>query len=302
MMLTGNTILITGGGTGIGRGLAEALHKLGNKVIVSGRKRAALEAVVAANPGIEAVELDIANLESIKKVSAKLIADHPSLNTLINNAGIMLLDDVSTAVDAGVLESQIATNLAGTIRLTSALIDHLKKQKRATVVYNSSTLAFTPLAMFAVYSATKAALHSYAMSQRFMLRNTSVAVKEIAPPWVGTGLVGAARSSLNRINHDRTSPANESAVRAETARRHIAPRRAPLSRRHSDRTGIHSNGHGRHPDGLRLDAGRRDSSSLEEHGPRRGLSKLVDETHDDLCGLPDPRRHSRPDAAAGDPE
>ncbi len=192
MILTDNTILITGGGTGIGRGLAEALHKLGNKIIISGRKRAALEAVVAANPGIEAVELDIANLESIKKVSAKLIADHPSLNTLINNAGIMLLDDASTAIDEDVLERQIATNLTGTIRLTSALIDHLKKQKRATVVYNSSTLAFTPLAMFAVYSATKAALHSYAMSQRFMLRNTSVAVKEIAPPWVGTGLVGAA--------------------------------------------------------------------------------------------------------------
>jgi uncharacterized oxidoreductase len=182
MILTGNTIFITGGGTGIGRGLAEALHKLGNKVIVSGRKRAALETVVAENPGIEAVELDIANPEAVKKVAAKLIVTYPSLNTLINNAGIMLLDDVSTAIDEGVLESQIATNLTGTIRLTSALVDHLKKQKRATVVYNSSTLAFTPLAMFAVYSATKAALHSYAMSQRFMLRSTSVEVKEIAPP------------------------------------------------------------------------------------------------------------------------
>jgi uncharacterized oxidoreductase len=192
MILTGNTIFITGGGTGIGRGLAEALHKLGNKVIISGRRRATLEAVTAANSGIEAVELDIANSESIKKVAAKLIADHPSLNTLINNAGVMLQDDVSTTVDENVLETEIATNLTGTIRLTSALIDHLKKQKRATVVYNSSTLAFTPLAMFAVYSATKAALHSYAMSQRFMLRDTSVAVKEIAPPWVGTGLVGAA--------------------------------------------------------------------------------------------------------------
>jgi uncharacterized oxidoreductase len=192
MILTGNTIFITGGGTGIGRGLAEALHRLGNKVIVSGRKRGVLETVVAGNPGIEAVELDIANPEAVKKVAAKLIVTYPSLNTLINNAGIMLLDDVSTAVDEGVLESQIATNLTGTIRLTSALVDHLKKQERATIVYNSSTLAFTPLAMFAVYSATKAALHSYAMSQRFMLRSTSVEVKEIAPPWVGTGIVGAA--------------------------------------------------------------------------------------------------------------
>jgi uncharacterized oxidoreductase len=191
MILTGNTIFITGGGSGIGHGLAEALHKLGNKVIISGRKRAALEAVVTANPGIDAIEFDIANPESVGKVAAKLIADCPSLNTLINNAGIMLLDDVSTAVDERVLESQVATNLTGTIRLTSALIEHLKSQAQATIVYNSSTLAFTPLAMFAVYSSTKAALHSYAMSQRFMLRATSVAVKEIAPPWVGTGLVGA---------------------------------------------------------------------------------------------------------------
>jgi uncharacterized oxidoreductase len=192
MILTGNTIFITGGGSGIGRGLAEALNKLGNKVVISGRNRAALDAVVAANPGIDAIELDVANSESIRKVAAKLIADYPSMNTLINNAGIMLFDDASRAVDEAELESQVATNLTGTIRLTSALIEQLKKQAHATIVYNSSTLAFTPLAMFAIYSATKAALHSYAMSQRFMLRATSVAVKEIAPPWVGTGLVGAA--------------------------------------------------------------------------------------------------------------
>jgi uncharacterized oxidoreductase len=192
MILSSNTILITGGATGIGRGLAEALHKLNNKVIVAGRSRGALEAVAASNPGIDWIELDISDPKSIKEATARLISKYPALNMLINNAGIMLPDNVSTAIDDQLIASQIATNFSGTISLTSALIEHLKKQARSAIIYNTSTVAFTPLAMFAVYSATKAALHSYAMSQRFMLRNTSVAVKEIAPPWVGTGLVGAA--------------------------------------------------------------------------------------------------------------
>jgi uncharacterized oxidoreductase len=192
MKLTDNTILITGGGSGIGRGLAEALHKLGNKVIIAGRRKAHLQDVVDANPGMEAVELDVSSRSDIERVAAELIADHPSLNVLINNAGIMLLDNVACPHDESVLLSQMETNLFGPVRLTSALIEHLKKQPRATVIYNTSTLAYTPLAMFAAYSATKAALHSYVMSQRFMLRGTSVAVQEIAPPWVATGLVGAA--------------------------------------------------------------------------------------------------------------
>jgi uncharacterized oxidoreductase len=192
MKLSGNTIFITGGGSGIGRGLAEALHKLDNKVIISGRRRSQLEAVVKANPGIEAVELDVADPKSIEAVAAKLIAEHPDLNVLFNNAGIMLLDDPSGAVDEKTLLSEVETNLFGPIRLSAALVEHLKKQKDATILYNTSVLAYTPMAQFAVYSATKAALHSYALSQRFRLRNTSVKVQEIAPPWVGTGLVGDA--------------------------------------------------------------------------------------------------------------
>jgi uncharacterized oxidoreductase len=192
MKLTDNTIFITGGGSGIGRGLAEALHKLGNKVIISGRRSAQLKAVVDANPGMQSVELDVSNREDIDAVAAMLIEDYPSLNVLINNAGIMLPDNVAASHDDDVLTSQMETNLLGPIRLTSALIEHLKKQPRATIVYNTSTLAYTPLAMFAVYSATKAALHSFIMSQRFMLRGSSVTVQEIAPPWVATGLVGAS--------------------------------------------------------------------------------------------------------------
>lgn len=190
MKLTGNTIFITGGGTGIGRGLAEALHKLGNKVIISGRRRSQLDSVVAANPGIEAVQLDVTDPDNIKAVATRLIADHPDLNVLFNNAGIMLADDAAGMIDDHTLRSEIETNLLGPIRLSSALVDHLKRQQDATILYNSSILAFTPLASYAVYSATKAALHSYALSQRFLLRDTTVRVQEIAPPYVSTGLVG----------------------------------------------------------------------------------------------------------------
>jgi short-subunit dehydrogenase involved in D-alanine esterification of teichoic acids len=130
MKLTGNTIFITGGGSGIGRGLAEALHKLGNKVIVAGRRRSHLDAVIAANHGMEAVELDISDPASIERVAAKLVADHPELNVLINNAGVMQPDAVDGMIDDALMISHVTTNLIGPIRMTSALIDHLKKRRR----------------------------------------------------------------------------------------------------------------------------------------------------------------------------
>lgn len=191
MKLTGNTIFITGGASGIGRGLAEALHTLGNKVIVGGRRRSYLDEVVAANPGMAAVELDITDPASIERVAAQLIADYPDLNVLINNAGIMQPDEAGGHIDDALLVSTIDTNLIGPIRMTSALIDHLKTRNDAVIAYTSSILAFVPLALTAVYSSTKAALHSYALSQRLMLRDTTVRVLEIAPPWVRTDLMNS---------------------------------------------------------------------------------------------------------------
>ena len=196
MKLTGNTIFITGGGSGIGRGLAEALHKLGNKVIIAGRRRSHLNAVIAANPGMEAIELDITDPASIENVAAKLIADHPELNVLINNAGIMQPDTVAGKIDEALLTSTMTTNLLGPIRMTSALIEHLKTRNNAVVAYTSSVLAFVPMAVTGIYSSTKAALHSYALSQRFMLRNTGVRVIEIAPPWVRTELMNSQEAEL----------------------------------------------------------------------------------------------------------
>jgi uncharacterized oxidoreductase len=191
MNLTGNTIFITGGGSGIGRGLAEALHKKGNKVIISGRRRGHLEATVHANPGIDSIELDIADPASINAVAKELIARYPNLNVLINNAGVMQIDDVSTNVDDQLISSTITTNLMGPIRMTGALIEHLKRQQSATVFVVSSVLGFVPMAMAAVYSSTKAALHSYTQSLRYKLRNTSVKVQEIVPPWVQTDLLNS---------------------------------------------------------------------------------------------------------------
>ena len=191
MKLSGNTIFITGGGSGIGRGLAEALHKRGNKVIIGGRRRGHLDEVVAANPGMAAIELDIADPASIERVAAQLITDYPELNVLINNAGVMQPDTAAGRVDDALMVSTITTNLMGPIRMTSALIDHLKTKNDAVVAYTSSVLAFVPLAVTAVYSSTKAALHSYILSQRFMLRDTTVHVLEIAPPWVRTDLMNS---------------------------------------------------------------------------------------------------------------
>lgn len=191
MELTNNTIFITGGASGIGRGLAEALHQRGNKVIIAGRRRSHLDAVVAANPGMAAIELDITDPASIERAAKQLIAEHPDLNVLINNAGIMQPDTAAGRIDDALLRSTVDTNLLGPIRMTSALIEHLKTRQNAVVAYTSSVLAFVPLAVTGIYSATKAALHSYILSQRFMLRNTGVRVLEIAPPWVRTELMNS---------------------------------------------------------------------------------------------------------------
>src|SRR5205809_655054 len=199
MKLSGNTILITGGGSGIGRGLAEALHQRKNQVIIAGRRKDRLMEVAAANPGMAWIELNIEDPASISAVATKLTSEHPKLNVLINNAGIMNIDDVSAAVDEKLLVSTLTTNLMGPIRMTGALIEHLKRQNDAAVINNSSVLGFVPLAMTAVYSATKAALHSYTLSLRYKLKGTPVKVLEIAPPWVQTDL-------LNSNNEPRAMP------------------------------------------------------------------------------------------------
>jgi uncharacterized oxidoreductase len=189
MKLSGNTIFITGGTSGIGRGLAEALSKRGNKVIVAGRRKALLDEIAKHNPAIDTVELDIGNAANIRAVAKQLIERYPTLNVVINNAGIMPFDDAAGALDDEQAVRLVETNLLGPVRVSAAFVEHLKRQAESYIINNSSVLAFVPLAQTALYSATKAAIHSYTLSQRFALRDTSVRVLEIAPPWVDTDLI-----------------------------------------------------------------------------------------------------------------
>ena len=193
MNVTGNTILITGGGTGIGRGLAEAFHALGNQVIIAGRRKSALDAATAANPGMQSIVFDVEDPAAIRSFAAQVTATYPALNVLINNAGIMRPEDLKAdPVDLANAEAIIAINLLGPIRLTAALMPHLQRQPRATVIHVSSGLAFVPLHVTPTYCATKAAIHSYSQSLRYQLKSTSVEVLELAPPYVATDLMGGA--------------------------------------------------------------------------------------------------------------
>lgn len=191
MNLTGNTILVTGGGSGIGRGLAETLHRAGNQVVIAGRRRDALQAVADANPGIEYRRLDLAEPESISRLAAELTGSHPGLNVLVNNAGVMHTEDLQSddAALAEIVETTVAVNLLGPMRLTAALLPILLGQPHAAIVNVTSALAFVPKAVAPTYSATKAGLHAYTQSLRRQLRHTPVQVIEIIPPQVETDML-----------------------------------------------------------------------------------------------------------------
>jgi uncharacterized oxidoreductase len=191
MKMTDNTILITGGGSGIGRGLAESFHRLGNQVIIAGRGKKTLDETTAANPGMKSVTLDVADPKSIQSFAAQVTKDYPSLNVLINMAGMMKPENLlEEPFDLSTAEKTITTNLLGPIRLTAALLPSLRKQPRATIMNVSSGLAFVPLAMTPTYCATKAAIHSYTQSLRYQLKSTKVEVVELIPPYVQTTLMG----------------------------------------------------------------------------------------------------------------
>jgi uncharacterized oxidoreductase len=194
MQISGNTILITGGGSGIGRALAEAFHSQGNQVIIAGRRKKLLDETITANPGMKVAVLDIENGSGIRSFAEILKHDYPALNVVIHNAGIMRPESLKDGAIADA-EAMIATNLVGPIRLTAALLPFLLKQPNAAIMTVSSGLAFMPLAMTPTYCATKAAIHSYTQSLRYQLSGTSLQVLELIPPYVQTELMGPSQVS-----------------------------------------------------------------------------------------------------------
>ncbi|NBB66215.1 SDR family NAD(P)-dependent oxidoreductase [Pseudomonas sp. ODNR1LW] len=200
MNISGNTILITGGGTGIGRALAEALHARGNRIIITGRRAEVLKDVAAANPGMAWATLDVADPAAVAAFGEQVVKDHPALNAVILNAGIMKAENLKAdPFDFATVEATITTNLLGPIRLTAALLPHLLSRPAATIMTVTSGLAFIPLTATPTYNATKAAIHSWTQSLRHQLRDTAVEVLELAPPAVATDLMPGHAENPNSM-------------------------------------------------------------------------------------------------------
>ncbi|GGO91598.1 SDR family oxidoreductase [Stakelama pacifica] len=196
MLLTGRTILITGGTSGIGRGLAETFHQLGNQVIIAGRRQPLIDEITAACPGMHGVQVNMRDPAAIAHLVDEVGALFPDLDVLVNNAGISRLEawDGDT-IDIATSLSIIETNIVGVLRLTAALLPTLGRQPSATIITTTSGLAFVPRSNFPTYCASKAFLHSWLQSLRHQLRHMPIEVIELPPPYVQTELAGALQAS-----------------------------------------------------------------------------------------------------------
>jgi uncharacterized oxidoreductase len=191
MRISGNTVLITGGGSGIGLALAEALLERGNEVIICGRRKGLLKAAQTRMREIHFRVCDVSKARSRQTLVDSVLSEFKQLNILVNNAGIQReVDFLKGTRDLPKADEEIATNLMAPIHLSAQLLPHLRRKKAAAIINISSGLAFTPIAVVPVYCATKAALHSWSLSLRHQLRNTSVRIFEVAPPMVATELSG----------------------------------------------------------------------------------------------------------------
>ncbi|MGL3214091.1 SDR family oxidoreductase [Bradyrhizobium sp. BR 1433] len=196
MKMSGNTILITGSTSGIGRKLAEAFHDRGNRVIVAGRRQGLLDEITVARPGMVGMFLDLDAPQSLARLADDVGARFPDLNVLIANAGISRAEDMAAddwnAADA---EAIVQTNILGVLRVTAAILPMLKQQREAVIMATSSALAFLPRTEFPAYCASKAFLHSWLTSLRHQLRKFPIEVLELSPPYVQTELTGAQQAT-----------------------------------------------------------------------------------------------------------
>jgi uncharacterized oxidoreductase len=189
MNITGNTIFIPGSTSGIGLALALRLHAKGNTVIVGGRRRELLEQIAAEHPGIDTVQIDTADSDSVRSAAEHVLERHPDLNVVVAMAGIMQMEDwhrPDTFLKSA--EAIINTNVLGLVRLIAAFIEHLQRQPDATIITVSSGLAFAPLKVTPSYNASKAAIHMLTESVRLQLADTTVKFNELVPPAVQTDL------------------------------------------------------------------------------------------------------------------
>ncbi len=191
MKTTGNTILITGGTSGIGLGLALRFHDAGNTVIIAGRREHLLDQIAAEHPGIHTQVLDVSDPTSIASAHQTLTDRYPGLNVLVNNAGIMQPEFALDREALVVAETTIATNLLAPIRLSYAFAPFLANRPDVVIINVTSGLAFVPLSLTPTYSASKAALHSFTESLRLQLADAGIQVIEMIPPLTATTLMGS---------------------------------------------------------------------------------------------------------------
>jgi uncharacterized oxidoreductase len=189
MKISGNTILITGGATGIGFALADAFSEAGNGVIICGRRREKLDEAKGKLPKVNTIQCDISDAKERSALFDWTVKNFPTLNILVNNAGIQRQTDFRKGMKSLLAgEDEIETNLRAPVHLAALFIPHLAEQGEAAIVNVSSGLAFIPLAAMPVYCASKAAIHSFSLSLRHQLKETSIKVFEIIPPIVDTEL------------------------------------------------------------------------------------------------------------------
>ncbi len=191
MRMTGNTILVTGGGSGIGLALARRYAARGNRVVISGRRAEALAAAKRDMPALETLRGDVSSEAGRVALMEEVIARFPALNVLVNNAGIQNRPaPLLQPQDWSAHRAELATNLDAPLHLTMLLLPHLAKAPFGAIVNVTSGLAFAPIAFMPTYCLTKAALHSFTLSLRHQLKDTTLDVVEIVPPAVNTHLGG----------------------------------------------------------------------------------------------------------------
>jgi len=205
MNISNNTILITGGSSGIGLAMAKEFLKHNNVVIICGRSTQRLEQVRLLNPKLRTIQCDVSDDLSSSEMVNAVLKDYPALNMVVNNAGLMHLHDVAkNSLDLELQKKEIMTNIYGPISLCDRFLPHLKKQKHAAIINVTSGLAYMPFVASPVYAASKAAIHSYSLSIRGALKNTSISIIEVLPPMVDTEMThGMDMPGIKKIKPEK---------------------------------------------------------------------------------------------------